>query len=418
MSRTGRTAAIGVAAAIGIMVSGATGYAQDKPPETVAESRPISKAEALEFGKGMADAIVRLDSKAVEQAMDTEAMLEAASSGVKAPPPYREGFLNGARKTLERDGPPLLVELRPTIQAGANVRVTKALEWQGRPAFLFRLIRPEGIVSYLLFMLDRRPDGRIRAVDYYSLSTGELASQGARRMYLAGVAQINRGIVDRLLSKDHDLFKHIGDVKRMAVANREGREQEALTIYDALPEELKNEKIFQVLRCAAAQKTGDDAKYLEAIQDFARRFPGDPASDFQMVDGYLLMKQPEKSLEYIGKLEKALSEDAYLKVLRGNILTLLKRPDDALAAYRAAIVEERDLRPAYDGLLGVAVERKRFGEVAELLDTLESVFDEEIGDLSEVGEFAEFVASPEGKAWAEKHEKQEKQKPGDKSPKP
>jgi hypothetical protein len=94
----------------------------------------------------------------------------------------------------------------------------------------------------------------------------------------------------------------------------------------------------------------------------------------------------------------------------------MKRPEDARAAYRAAIAEEPDLRLAYDGLLGTALEQKRFGEFVEMLDALESVFDEEIGDLSEAEDFAEFLASPEGKAWVEKREPM---KPtGDGAPKP
>jgi hypothetical protein len=132
------------------------------------------------------------------------------------------------------------------------------------------------------------------------------------------------------------------------------------------------------------------------------------------------MKQPEKSMECLGRLEKALGEDAYLKVIRGNILKVLKRPDDARAAYRAAIADEPDLRPAYDGLLSAALEQKRFGEVVELLDSLEFVFDEEIGDVSQIGEFEEFAASPEGKAWAEKRQskKPPEPEPEDKAPKP
>jgi len=401
----GRITAWVLAGSIGIVVSSAFGGSLDEPPKVSAESRPISNEEALEFGKELVDAIVRLDDEAVARAVDLDAMLEIASEGVQAPFLYRESFFKGAREAQKRDGPSLLVEFRPAVQAGALVRATKGLEWRGRPVLLLRSINPDMSASYILFMLERDPDGRIRAVDHYSLATGELASQAVRRLYLAGVAQVNRGIVDRLLGKDEALFKHLNDLKRITLAIHEGRGQEALTIYDALPEDLKNEKIFQILRYSAAQQSGDDAKYLEAIQDFARRFPGDPACDFLLIDGYFLTDEPTKALACIDRLENELGEDAYFKMLRGNLLAIMKRPDDALAAYRASIAVEPDLRPTYDGLLNVAVEQKRFGEIAEILDVLESTFNEEIVDLSEIEEFAEFLASPEGKAWTEKREK-------------
>lgn len=405
MSGMMRTAAWVVAAAVGIVGTGASGWGQDEPPKPSAERQPISRAEALEFGKGLADAFTRLDAKAVEQAMDLEALMKAASEGVKAPPQFREGFYRGARKAQDRNGPALLAELRPAVQVDASLRVTQGLEWQGRPACLLRVIWPEGVVAYVIFVLERGSDGRIRAVDYYSLATGELASQTIRRIYLIGVAQANRGLLDRLMGKEQALFKHKDDLERMAAASREGRLEEVLAIYDALPEELKNEKSFQLHRYNAAQRIGDEAKYLEAIQDFARRFPGDPACDFLLLDGYVMMKQPEKSLECVDRLEKVLGGDAYLKVLRGGVLTLLNRPDETIAACRAAIAEEPDLRPAHEALLLATLKNKRFGEVVETLDALESQFDEEIVDLSELDEFADFLASPEGKAWAAKHDK-------------
>lgn len=406
MSGTGRAAFWSVAAAIGFLIPGATAWPQDEPTKAAAENRPISRAESLEFGKSLVEAFTRLDAQAIDRAIDYDAMLEAATEGVKVPPNLRNEFLKGAKEVQERGGPPLLAEFRPAIQAGADLRATKAIEWQGRPACLLRMILPERSVAYILFFLERAADGHIRAVDHYSLAAGESAASAVRRIYLAAVAQANRGIVDRLFGKEEALVKHIGDLERMVTANREGKAAEALKIYDALPEEVKREKIFQTMRFAASQNVGDDAKYLEAIQDFARRFPGDPACDFLLIDGHLLTNppEPEKSLECIDRLEKALDGDAYLTVLRGNILMTMNRTDDALAAYRAAIDAEPDLRPAYDGLLSAAMVAKRFKDVAAMLDALESVFDEEIVDLSELEEFDEFLASPEGKAWTEKRE--------------
>lgn len=410
MNGAWRAAAWRIAAVIGLMVPGAWATAQEKqdePTKAAAESRPITKAEALEFGEGLAETFRQLDAEAIEKAVDLVAMMEAATEGAKVPPQFRDEFLRGARKIQEHGEPPLLADLRPAIESGADLRATKAVEWQGRPACLIRMIHPEGSVDYVLFILERAPDGHIRAVDHYSLATGELASQAVRRMYLAAVAQANRGIVDRLFGKEEAFAKHFADLQRMIIANREGKAAEALKIYDALPEEVKQEKVIQRQRHTAAQNVGDDAQYLEAIQDFASRFPGDPACDFLLIDGHLLTNppEPEKSLACIDRLEKALDGDAYLNVLRGNILTTMNRTDDALAAYRAAIDAEPDLRLAYDGLLSAALMAKRFKDVAEMLDAMELVFDEEIVDLSELEEFAEFLASPEGKAWSEKREK-------------
>ncbi|AMV36146.1 tetratricopeptide repeat protein [Planctomyces sp. SH-PL62] len=421
MSGTVRTAAWAlatvwvVATVVGIVVSGSSGRLQDGPPKPIVKGPPISQAEALEFGEGLADALARLDAKAVEEAIDLNALMEAASEGVKAPPRFREEFYRGTRNALERNGHTIFIEFRPVVEAGAVLRATQGIEWEGRPAFVLRVLPADGGVAYSVFILDRRPDGRIRAVDHYSLAVGEPTSQVIRRLYQAGVAQANRGLLDRLMGKEQPLIKHMDDTVRMAAANREGRSQEVLTIYDALPEELKNEKIFQVGRFNAAQKIGDEAKYLEVIQDFARRFPGDPACDLLLLDGYVLMNQPEKALECVDRLEKVLGKDAYLKVLRGGVLTLLKRPDDAIAAYRAAIAEEPDLWPAYDALLVVTLEQKQFEELAKLLDSLESQFEEDAFDLLNLDGFTEFFDSPEGKAWTEKRDKP---KSDDEAPKP
>jgi tetratricopeptide (TPR) repeat protein len=419
MIRTGLAVKWVIAATIGIAASGATGCSQGKAPKTAAESRPISTAEALEFGEGLADALQNLDADRVGEAMDVAAMMEKATDGVSASSRLRRQFLEGVQKAQERDGNILLREMSPAIEAGASMDAIRGTVWEGQPAVVLRMIQPTGGASYNVFLLDRRPDGRIRATDYYSLLTGELGSQASRRLYISAVARSGRGlvgVVEKLLGKDDSLAKHIEDLNRMSAANREGRPEETLAIYNGLPEEVKAEKIFAVLRIMAAQKVDDDAKYLEAMQDFARRFPGDPACDFMLLDAYVLQEQPEKALESLDRLVKTLGDDAFFKSVRGNILTIMKRPEDARAAYRAAIAEEPDLRLAYDGLLSAALEQKRFGEFVEMLDALESVFDEEIGDLSEAEDFAEFLASPEGKAWVEKREPM---KPtGDGAPKP
>ena len=404
MIENGRTMVWVMAAAIGLMVPGALGWAGEKSAAESGEGRPISEAESLEFGKGLAEAFMKLDSDAVTRAVDFDAIIEAAAEGVKVPPGFRDEFLKGAKEAQERDGNPLIAEVRAAIQAGAVARATKGMRWQDRPACLVRVIGADLNASYIVFLLERAPEGHIRAVDHYSLASGELASRVVRRIYLAAVAEANLGLVDRLFGKEEVFIKHIDDLNRMIAARREGRAKEILTIYGGLPEELKNEKVFQILRYTAAQEFGDQAKYLEAIQDFARRFPDDPVRDFLMIDGYILMDPPEpaKSLECIDRLEKTLDGDAYIKVMRGSVLTLMERADDALASYRAAIAEEPDLRPAYDIMLDAALVLKRFGEVAEMLDALESVFGEEIVDLSQIDLFDEFLASPEGKAWTEK----------------
>lgn len=403
-----------VAAVLGLLVSGAAGRAQEEPAKP-AEKPPISETEALEFDKELVDGLLKLDGEAVTRAVDFDAILDAAIEGVEVPAGFREGFLKGAQGARERDGHPLLVEFRPWIRAGAEIKAVKGLRWTDRPACLVRIIGSDMVVSYIVFLLERGDDGHIKAVDYYSLASGELASQAIRRVYMAAVAQANQGFLGRLFGGEQAFLKHLDALKRMAAAHREGRAKEALEIYDELPEASKNEKVFQILRYSSAQKLGDEKKYLEAIEDFARRFPDDPARDFLMIDGYLVKDPPEpaKALECIDRLNKTLGGDAYLKVLRGNMLMRLDRFDDALTSYFEAVADEPNLRQSYSALLEAALVMKRFDVVADMLDALESILDQELVDLSEIPDFKEFLASPEGKAWTEKRAKpQEDEAPG------
>lgn len=397
-----------VATALGLLALGAPGWAQDPEKRAEpAESRPITEAEALEFGEELVDALLEQDGEAVARAVDFDAILDAAIAGVDVPAGFREGFLKGAQEARDRDGHPLLRELRPMMRGGADIKATKGLRWEDRPAGLVRVIGSDSATSYIVFMLDRGADGRVKAVDYFSLANGEQSSQAIRRIYLAAVAQANQGFLGRLFGGEQAFLKHLNDLKRMAAAHREGRAKEALEIYDGLPEASKSEKAFQILRYSATQALGDDKKYLEAIEDFARRFPDDPARDFLMIDGYLIKDPPEpaKALECIDRLDKTLGGDAYLKVLRGNMLMRLERPDDALASYREAIADEPDLEQAHNTLLEAALAIKRFDIVADALDDLESLIGQELVDLSEIDELKEFLASTEGKAWAEKRAK-------------
>ncbi len=237
-------------------------------------------------------------------------------------------------------------------------------------------------------------------MDVFTFSTGERFSETFRRLFTTVAAQANQGLVDRLLGKDRDLVVHADKLQAMTKLAQEGHYEEAVKAFYALPASLKKERMALVLRMQAAANLSPEENE-KAVTEFEKAYPGDPALALFSIDVAFNKKDYTGALSAIARLD-ARVRDPFLQVFRANVFIEQKKYAEAKKAAQSAIDAEPDLADPYWSLVTVSLATKDHAETARLLDVVEKSLHLQIGDLTQLPDYAEFVKSPAYKAWMEK----------------
>ncbi|WP_169979718.1 tetratricopeptide repeat protein [Tautonia rosea] len=370
----------------------------DKPPMVASVGSPPTEEECWEYGEGFEDAIFQADGEAISRMIDWQAVVDEATDGVDAPAAVKRDFSQSFVQSSSSGQSGLVSTLIETINQGGRFSPIHVIGGKAQHGVRFRLLTADGGLNYLDFFLARRNDGSIKAVDVFPYSVGESIAQSTRHFYLSAVAESQRNLIDRLTGKEQVLLKHLPTLLQMNENLRTGQFEAVLSAYRNLPESLQRDRLFLVPRYTAAAEI-DDEEYAAALADFRKFYPNDPSADLLMIDAHFLQGDFDEALAAINRLDQSIGGDAYLHVLRSNIH--LERDDHAAAksAISQAIDEEPWLIEAYWSLLGLSLSEEDFEETARLLDLIAENFEIEFNDLSEVPEYAGFVASPQYAEW-------------------
>jgi tetratricopeptide (TPR) repeat protein len=363
-----------------------------------------SETEAKEFAKELIAAIESNDINKFNLLVDWTALLNQATSGIDVPAGWRQGFYSGFLASLAKPGG-LFERLATAQKSGGSLRLLHVHDAKSRPRALIRSIGAGSEVNYLDFELVRRPDGQIRAVDFYSFTSGERISKTIRRLYLPAAANQSRNIFEKLLTSESDLVKASPKIADLNGAIRNGQPKEALVIYESLPPGAQKEKAIMLLRLQAAQASSDDALHLAAIDDLAKTFPGDPGVDLITIDAFVIRKEYDKAFAGLHRLEKRVGGDPYLKVLQANIRVEQGKHDEAAKLAQIALDAEPTLRGAHYTRLGIANGQKKYSDMARFLSEYEAAFHEAIEGIETAPEYAAFVASAEYKKYKDQTDK-------------
>jgi tetratricopeptide (TPR) repeat protein len=343
-------------------------------PRAASVGPPPSNDECRDFAKALGAAVRSGDAAALDRMIDWDALIEIAIGGIDAPEGFRKGFVNGAKES-RREGNGVAQNIVDSMKQGGSYTFLRVHTKEKRPSVLFRLVPPKSSgVNYHDYVLARRPDGQVRAVDLYVFMTGELISQTLRRSFVQAAAHSSRGLLERLTGSEQEFFKHYAQLEQMARSIKGGQYREALTIYQNLPAELKKDKNALILRFQAAQQAEDDREYSQSIEDFRKEHPDDACIDILSIDYHLLKKQYPQALACIDRLDRAVGGDPYLQTFRAGIHIEQDDLEVARKDLQNAIDEEPTMKDAYWSLVTVTLLQRKFDETLKtLLSRIEKV---------------------------------------------
>lgn len=371
---------------------------------TPAGAAEVTEQQAIDLALRIEEAMNEGDGSVLDAAIDLDVLGDRTAAGLNARPEIIAGF----KKGLSQQG------LGTQIARQLGDGTCKFLRVRGTPEdrrILFRITHEQGN-NYLEMYLASQNDGEPRVVDLYNMITGELISQTLRRLLLPIVAEAKKGRVARLVKGEADFVKHIDDIQRLSAATYSNQPEEALRIYDSLPESLRNEKVLMLQRMINAARI-DDELYRKAIAEYEALFPDDPSGLLIRIDGLFLSGEYDKLLENLEKLDKEIGGDPYLDLYRGN--TYVAKGDKATGKkYLSKLLKAEPENPdSYYALIELALEEEDFKETARLLTLAEKNANVRFDAMDEAPVYAKFLKSPEYGKWAKVRAKQPAAQPAE-----
>jgi tetratricopeptide (TPR) repeat protein len=372
-----------------------------RPAPTQAQATPqkaITDADAASFAKAVETAYQNTDAKSFSDLLDWDALLDKATAGVDAPEQFRTTFRSGVLKSA-RDQNGFSRTFIQQSKAGVRFSMIRSRMRDAQKTALFRLGSSEG-VNYVEFLLARDNLGKVRASDVYMFGVGEPTSATVHRVYLQAATQFNRGLLAKLAGNDQDFLNNFSKIKDISDNINDGKNAEALAISNALPESMKKDKSFLLVRIRVTQKL-DVKLYTDAIDRYRELYPNDPAVDILSLDGFTLHKQYDKALDAIDRLDKSVDGDGYLNVMRSALLILAEKPEEARKAGKLGIEAEPKMVEGYWILLTAELRLNDYPAALATLKRIDQTFTLEFGDLATVPKYAGFAKSPQFKEWKE-----------------
>ncbi len=243
-------------------------------------------------------------------------------------------------------------------------------------------------------------NGELKIIDMYSYMSGENLSETYKTYYksiLYGSNLFNNDIGELNIYKDVEKLNTIRDL------NAEGNFKKSHEIYKTISSSSKTFKSFKLVNILTSSYLSDEL-YLEAISDYEQKFPNDPSLYLISLDGLILKKEFDKTLNYIDKLDKAIGGDPFLNFLRGNIYYFKKDYDSALGKFAITSLEYPEFIDAYESSLMIYLERDQRDKIIEILDVYNVDFKIDKAELIQnmTAISPSFINTKEFKTWFSK----------------
>jgi tetratricopeptide (TPR) repeat protein len=322
---------------------------------------PVTPAESDAFGRQLEKHFNHNDRMFYVNAFDSEGLMKKALPEELHNDPVMADFQTGFRRGLELQ-----------LQLPKSIKFLRTTEMDGQPCVLMRVLTTNGAVNYLDLFVEHGAGGGISINDMYVYMTAEKLSDTTRRLIIPLVQEKNKSLLDRAFGETPDLIKYGPQWQNLIYLVQKGRYQEALDVYDQLPETLKQQKFILVQELRAAQNV-NQADYLATLRLWRKTYPNDASLDLLSIDYFLLLKQYDRALECVERLDKALGGDPYQDFNRAAIYSLLKDETNAEKFAVQAFTREPDLSRA--GIFAVNLMRDRhdYSACVQMLERMQSL---------------------------------------------
>lgn len=259
--------------------------------------KPVTKEEAAKFARELQLSIEQRDEFFFDEALDKAELLK------------RAGYIK--RKNNDQAAAQLGASMKlgstiiKSLSEKGTYQLVKHYEKNNVQHLIFRMYEQGRLNYHDLELL--HTDNKVKIGDVYVYTTGENLSETLR--------MINQQMTEisgkNSFSKDH----YLDDISTMKKLVVEEKHEEANEIYSKIPVEVQRIKVMQIVHLLIASGL-DSTTYNNALEEYKRYYPNDPASHLMSIDGYFMNKEYAKGLNAVNELDKMINKDPLLDYYR------------------------------------------------------------------------------------------------------
>ncbi len=349
--------------------------------------------EARRFGAELEAGFRAHDFKVISGRLDFRRLAEESLSSLATDAAGRRTF---ATEFAKGAGPSFEVALK----GFASFKLLRVLATNGQQVAVFRALLPSGSINYHQYVL-RQSDRGMEIADVHALASGEWFSETIRRLYLLSESHRDPGLAKQLTGSAADLVKNAAIVEKAMVWMQRRQLLDFLDAYRRLPVSLQEERVLLQMRIAAALEA-EPQELLPAMEVWNRLHPDDPGPELILLDLWVLRGEHLRAAAGLERLGNTFGGDPHLQALEALQLGQAGQEARARELATAAVRAEPGLAGGHDALIGLALRRKDYPEVAGLLDAAGKALGRDPRPMvEEQPQYEAFRESPAGKKWLE-----------------
>jgi tetratricopeptide (TPR) repeat protein len=318
------------------------------------EEKPLTKEEVMDFAKKIEISIGKRDGSMLDGAIDEKALLKKIDLGSgKDSKSFEAGLKQGMK---------MGTKISASLTAKGTYSLIKQYEKDKVHHLLFRLY-DDGMINYHDYEL-KRTGGQPKVTDIYIYMSGENLSETLKTLFV----QFKDEFKEPSNSESAGWIKKMPDIRSLIT---KGKHQEALDIYNSMPEKIKMGRLFQIVHVEICSGLTDE-EYNKAITDYERLYPNEPNMQLLLIDGYILRKDYDKALNAVNELDKMIDKDPLLDFHRAMCYTLMKDDVKRVECLERLIKNLPDFENGIAELLVDYLEASQFEKAKPLVDRFKS----------------------------------------------
>jgi len=323
------------------------------------------------LGVGMANALNKGDAQAAAHFVNARALAKrVAEESMYTGAEQQRALVNGYDSRFVQQ---IFESYCATLQRShGSAKFMRVVMHAGQPRVLVRLDGGSEGLDYLEFLVDQDDSGEYRAIDWYQLTRGRLASQSLGAMVRL-TNDPDQSLLHRLFAMSFNA-ETVEKLRQVGALEGQGKYAESVALMNQLPPELADSLEVLRLRVADASHAKDDAEYYRALGILARKYGDDPSVAVLLMDYYVKEKQVDKVQTGLTIIENRVGSDGLTNTLRSNFCQQTGAYDQGVAYARKAVELEPDLRRAWVALASGYLLQKNYPQVVATYRTLQTRF--------------------------------------------
>jgi tetratricopeptide (TPR) repeat protein len=295
----------------------------------------VTVQEAKDFARQLQSSIEKRNGDFFDEAIDADKFLKKA--GLNSEKDARS-FGEGLSEKMN-----IGTQLVRSLSKKGTYELVKQYEKDKKQHLLFRLYY-DGSLNYHDIELTRSGN-ETKIADMFIYTSGELFSETMNNLYRQ---------MKTMMSKGETSFEDrwLLEMPRLKQKLNSGEYEEAMEIFDRLPEKIKKMKAVQLTHIMIASGLDDMDKYAAAIDEYTRLYPNEPNMHLILLDSYIMKQQYDEALHSVNELDRMIDKDPFLDYYRYLIYNIKEDSTNA----RASIIKLMNNMPDFeDGMLELIV---------------------------------------------------------------